>query len=63
MNFGETIKKIRTDKNLTQTQLSEGILARNHLSQVENNNYVPAYDKFFSLLDRLNVTFEEFLLV
>ncbi|MBC1474584.1 helix-turn-helix transcriptional regulator [Listeria grandensis] len=55
MNFGETIKKIRTDKNLTQAQLSEGILARNHLSQVENNNYFPAYDKFFSLIDRLNV--------
>ncbi|MBC1792393.1 helix-turn-helix domain-containing protein [Listeria booriae] len=63
MKFGETIKQIRTDKNLTQTQLSEGILARNHLSQIENNNYFPAYDKFFSLLDRLNVTFEEFLSV
>ncbi|MBC2675363.1 helix-turn-helix domain-containing protein [Listeria booriae] len=63
MKFGETIKQIRTDKNLTQTQLSEGILARNHLSQVENNNYFPSYDKFFSLLDRLNVTFEEFLFI
>ncbi|MBC1499696.1 helix-turn-helix domain-containing protein [Listeria weihenstephanensis] len=63
MNFGETIKKIRTDKNLTQAQLSEGIMARNHLSQVENNNYFPAYDKFFSLIDRLNVNFEEFLYV
>ncbi|MBC2174573.1 helix-turn-helix domain-containing protein [Listeria booriae] len=63
MNFGETIKKIRTDKNMTQTQLSEGILARNHLSQVENNNYFPSYDRVFMLLDRLNVTFEEFLFV
>ncbi|MBC2116943.1 helix-turn-helix domain-containing protein [Listeria booriae] len=63
MNFGDTLKKIRTDKRQTQAKLSEGILARNHLSQVENNNYIPAYDKFFLLLDRLNVTFEEFLSV
>ncbi|KGL38154.1 hypothetical protein BMT55_09720 [Listeria newyorkensis] len=63
MNFGETIRQIRTDKNLTQTQLSEGILARNHLSQVENSNYFPSYDRVFMLLDRLNVTFEEFLFV
>ncbi|WP_430535798.1 helix-turn-helix domain-containing protein [Listeria rocourtiae] len=63
MNFGETIKQIRTDKNLTQTQLSEGILARNHLSQVENSNYFPSYDRVFMLLDRLNITFEEFLFV
>ncbi|KMT61238.1 helix-turn-helix domain-containing protein [Paenilisteria newyorkensis] len=63
MNFGETIKKIRTDKNLTQAQLSEGIMARNHLSQVENNNYFPAYDKFFSMIDRLNINFEEFLYI
>ncbi|MBC1919353.1 helix-turn-helix domain-containing protein [Listeria booriae] len=63
MNFGETIKQIRTDKNLTQTQLSEGILARNHLSQVENNNYFPSYDRVFMLLDRLNITFEEFLFI
>lgn len=63
MNFGETIKKIRTDKNLTQAQLSEGIMARNHLSQVENNNYFPAYDKFFSLINRLNINFEEFLYI
>ncbi|MBC6308754.1 helix-turn-helix domain-containing protein [Listeria sp. FSL L7-1582] len=63
MNFGETIKKIRTDKKITQAQLSEGIMARNHLSQVENNNYFPAYDKFFSLIDRLNINFEEFLYI
>lgn len=63
MNFGETIRQIRTDKNLTQTQLSEGILARNHLSQVENSNYFPSYDRVFMLLNRLNVTFEEFLFV
>ncbi|WP_430535795.1 helix-turn-helix domain-containing protein [Listeria rocourtiae] len=63
MKFGETIKKIRRDKNLTQAQLSEGIMARNHLSQVENNNYFPSYDKFFLLIDRLNVNFEEFLYI
>lgn len=63
MNFGATIKKIRKDKNLTQKELSDGILTRSHLSQIETNSYFPAYDKFFLLLDRLNVTFEEFLFV
>lgn len=63
MNFGATIKKIRTDKNLTQKELSDGILTRSHLSQIETNNYFPSYDKFFLLLDRLNVVFEEFLFI
>ncbi|EUJ28181.1 helix-turn-helix domain-containing protein [Listeria cornellensis] len=63
MNFGETIKKIRKDKNFTQKELSEGILTRSHLSQIETNNYYPSYDKFFLLLNRLNVVFEEFLFV
>ncbi|MBC2177599.1 helix-turn-helix domain-containing protein [Listeria booriae] len=63
MNFGATIKKIRKDKNLTQKELADGILTRSHLSQIETNNYFPSYDKFFLLLDRLNVTFEEFLFV
>lgn len=63
MNFGSTIKKIRKDKNLTQKELSDGILTRSHLSQIETNNYFPSYDKFFLLLDRLNVVFEEFLFI
>ncbi|MBC1292328.1 helix-turn-helix domain-containing protein [Listeria booriae] len=63
MNFGATIKKIRKDKNLTQKELSDGILTRSHLSQIETNNYFPSYDKFFLLLDRLNVVFEEFLFI
>ncbi|WAO22239.1 helix-turn-helix domain-containing protein [Paenilisteria newyorkensis] len=63
MNFGETIRKIRKDKNFTQKELSEGILTRSHLSQIETNNYYPSYDKFFLLLNRLNVIFEEFLFV
>ncbi|MBC2170514.1 helix-turn-helix domain-containing protein [Listeria booriae] len=63
MNFGETIKKIRKDKNFTQKELSEGILTRSHLSQIETNNYYPSYDKFFLLLNRLNIVFEEFLFV
>ncbi|AQY49953.1 transcriptional regulator [Listeria weihenstephanensis FSL R9-0317] len=63
MNFGETIKKIRKDKNFTQKELSAGILTRAHLSQIETNNYYPSYDKFFLLLHRLNIVFEEFLFV
>ncbi|MBC1433958.1 helix-turn-helix domain-containing protein [Listeria rocourtiae] len=63
MNFGAAIKKIRTDKNFTQKALSDGILTRSHLSQIETNNYFPSYDKFFLILDRLNIVFEEFLFV
>ncbi|MCH4891123.1 helix-turn-helix transcriptional regulator [Acidaminobacter sp. JC074] len=35
--FGNVIKELRTLKNITQTQLSEGICTVKHLSRIENN--------------------------
>lgn len=63
MLFGEALQQIRKDKNMSQRELSEGILSRSHLSQIENNIYFPSYDKMFQFLDRLNISFEEFTFI
>lgn len=63
MLFGEALQQVRKDKKMSQKELSAGILGRSHLSQIENNVYFPSYDKMFQFLDRLNITFEEFLFV
>ncbi|MFX3619122.1 MAG: helix-turn-helix domain-containing protein [Sporolactobacillus sp.] len=39
--IGELIRKIRTDKGMTQREASRGILSRSHLSELEHNDYYP----------------------
>ncbi|TFI67612.1 hypothetical protein CKN63_03790 [Carnobacterium divergens] len=61
LEFGSMLKKIRKEKNITQVQLSSGIMERSHLSKLENNNYIPSYERVMYLLSRLNVSYEEFI--
>lgn len=60
MEIGPLLKKIRNSKNMTQKSLASGIISRNHLSELENNNYYCSYDKFILLLRKLNVSLMEF---
>jgi len=61
--IGTTLKKIREAKNLTAKDLADGILSSSQLSRIEKDEGVPAADKLFSLLSRLNTDFEEFILI
>lgn len=62
-NFGEVLKYIRTSKNMTQEELSKGIMSRSNISRFEKGNYEVSFTKFIQLLNRLAVTFEEYLYI
>ena len=60
MGHGEFIKKIRQEKHLTQKELAEGILSKNFLSKFERGESKITSEIFMNLLERLNVSLEEF---
>lgn len=60
MSFGETLNQIRAARSIDQQQLSQGILSRTSISQIENNKQNPAYDKALLLMERLGIALSEF---
>ncbi|MDH6364159.1 transcriptional regulator with XRE-family HTH domain [Enterococcus sp. PF1-24] len=61
MNYGKTIQKIRKAKGISQSSLAKDIMSRGNLSNFENGHYLPSFDKVVALLERLNISVEEFL--
>ncbi len=56
MTIGEKIKKIRTAKLMTQTELAGGEITRNMLSRIENGASNPSLETLEYIADRLNVS-------
>ena len=56
MNIGEKIKKLRTDKLMTQSELVGGEITRNMLSRIENGAANPSMDTVCYIAKRLNVS-------
>ena len=54
-NNGYFIKKLRLSKNLTQSQLAEGILSKNFLSRYERGESQVNDSTFLRLLERMNI--------
>lgn len=61
VSYGNIIKKIRENKNLTQKELADGIVTPQFLSQFENNKFDIKLNNFLMLLDRLNIKYNEFI--
>ena len=61
MTVGEKIKKARKEKNLTQAQLSDGIVTRNMLSEIEIGVATPSIATIRALSARLELPTEYFL--
>src|SRR5688572_20958373 len=62
MNFGDRIKQLRTQKNLTQPQLAQAIgIEQSYLSKLENDKSVPGADIFQSILRAFNMDVASFL--
>lgn len=61
INFGETIKKIRKEQNMTQKMLSQGICAQSVLSRIENGIEVPNVIVLQQICQRLNITMDKLL--
>lgn len=57
---GTLIKKIRESKKMTQEYLSAGIITRTYLSKIENNQSFPSFYTLNCLLQRMDISFDEF---
>jgi transcriptional regulator with XRE-family HTH domain len=56
MNFGEKVKQLRAERNLTQPQLAAAIgIEQSYLSKLENDKSVPSADIFQALLRALDL--------
>lgn len=63
MNLGETIYKLRTERNLSQGDLAEALeVSRQSVSKWENNSAVPELDKLVKLSEVFGVTLDELVL-
>ena len=56
MNIGEKIKKLRTEKMMTQSELSGDQVTRNMLSLIEKGKAVPSLQTLSYIASRLNVS-------
>ena len=56
MNIGEKIKKLRTEKMMTQSELSGDQVTRNMLSLIEKGRAVPSLQTLSYIASRLNVS-------
>lgn len=56
MTIGEKIKKLRTDKLMSQTELAGGEITRNMLSQIEHGSATPSLNTVNYIAARLNVS-------
>lgn len=62
MNFGERLKQIRTERNLTQPQMSAAIgIEQSYLSKLENDKSQPSADMFSAIVAALELDAAEFL--
>jgi tetratricopeptide (TPR) repeat protein len=59
MELGPLIKYYRTQRGLTQKELSKGICSVSHLSKIENNSKEANEGTISLLLDRLHISFNE----
>ncbi|MEH7484264.1 tetratricopeptide repeat protein [Neobacillus drentensis] len=59
MEFGALIKFYRTQRGMTQAELSKGICSVPHLSKIENNSKEANEETISLLLKRLNISLEE----
>ena len=61
MNIGEKIKKARTDRKMTQSELAGDKITRNMLSAIERGKATPSIDTIGFLADRLRIPVEYFI--
>ena len=62
-NFGATFRKLRTYKGMTLKYVTQGITSVSLLSKFERNECELTFPNFIKLLQRINVTVDEFMYV
>ena len=62
MNFGEKVRQLRAERNLTQPQLAQLVgIEQSYLSKLENDKSVPSADIFQSILKAFSIDVGTFL--
>jgi len=62
VNFGEKVRQLRAERNLTQPQLAQLIgIEQSYLSKLENDKSVPSADIFQSILKAFSIDVATFL--
>ena len=61
--YGYLLKRLRKEKGLSQSELSDEILSKNHLSKIERGENDISFQTLLKLLDRLNISLFEFELL
>lgn len=62
MNFGEKVRHLRAERNLTQPQLAQLIgIEQSYLSKLENDKSVPSADIFQAILKAFSIDVATFL--
>lgn len=59
-NIGSTLKYIRKEKGLKQTDICLNVCSRTFLSKIENNESIPNTFVMANILSNLNINFDEF---
>lgn len=61
MYSGEILKKFRINRNMTQSEVSKGIISRQAYSKIEKGQSEPSFQIFSNLLERLNYDLSDFM--
>lgn len=59
--IGHTIKTLRNELEITQSQLSEGICTQGLISKIENGTVIPSIDVIYKICSKLGVSLDLFL--
>ncbi|WP_107995761.1 helix-turn-helix transcriptional regulator [Trichococcus paludicola] len=59
-DFGDVLKEIRIDRGYSQQYVAEGIMGQSAYSKIERNEIEPTFRKWLSILEKLNVSVDEF---
>jgi len=59
-SFGNSFKKIREMRKMSQEEVSKGISSTSQVSNFENGKGDITLSKFFSMIKRMGITFEEY---
>lgn len=61
--YGEALKKIRENKNYTQKEIANHTMSRSNYSKMEKDQVNPNVEKYFAILDFLDINHEEFTFI
>jgi transcriptional regulator with XRE-family HTH domain len=59
-DFGDVLKEIRIDRGYSQRYVAEGIIGQSAYSKIERNEIEPTFRKWLAILEKLNVSVDEF---